>query len=93
MTLPLKEMPLRDLTPLTVTKFLLEVPYLAVVSLIVHLFVSVEVLVPLILISDKFAAPSKVIFPFPTVTIISSPLSVVEYDPPEILNVESSLKP
>ena len=54
---------------------------------------SVAVSLPAMLSMERYAAPSKVIFPSPTVTIISAPLTTVEYVPFVIDSVSSSLKP
>ena len=46
-----------------------------------------------ILTEDKLAAPINEIFPLPTVTMILSPLFLVEYEPPLIDSVDVALKP
>ena len=55
-------------------------------------FITVKSVV-VILTADKLAAPTKVILPLPTVTIIFLSISVVEYEPPAISKIELSLKP
>ena len=57
------------------------------------LTVKIAYVLLMILAEDKLAAPSKVIFPSPTVTIISLPLFSVEWRAPEISSVEVELKP
>ena len=54
--------------------------------------VGVETSVPKILTFDKFAAPTKVILPSPTVTTISDPLFIDEKSP-AMLSVELALNP